>query len=632
MVSDQRLSVTFGAFSCDVVGYDDPFTILTRVVELFGEIAKSNPAFGAGKVPMSDMERAKLAAGLSDQASRIDELADQSAPNGMRYVVSNADADAADIEDEAESESEVVIAAQPDEAAGGGDLELLDTLEADGSTETVAEEEVVALDITPDAALVLQEEPAETAPEIEEPAPEAPLELTELLETPVIVEAEADIDTPEVAVADEPLIVETVAEAEETPVELEAADTPDLDVEEFEIVETTIGSDTKSAAEIAATALASLSEVKAEEPPARQPLRLNLGNYGAEGSENEDPEIEAKDAPATDQETEIEADKADAEPQKPQPRVTITKLPLRPKEPKPIARAEANLRHALSPVQKVEPVVTLNTTIGDGSDEAAKQSRAERIRAKLEQRDVKDEDDGENFLFSDVNENPQEGASIELGADTGAAETVAEDTSPLFLEPSAPEASEQLEEAAKKPRRSIANLLGFGKSSTDAPEPVQEIPTLKAEVKPLADDKYDGDTDGFDRLRESVAAAMPAPDEPTISYPAAKLQPETISEAIDYDDETSPTAFARRVGANSLQDLLEASAVYMDVVEGKSRFSRRDVMQALNQIGTDNDYTQEARLKSFRKLLTTGSLVRVDDGMFTVSQSTRFGYETRLQA
>jgi hypothetical protein len=70
----------------------------------------------------------------------------------------------------------------------------------------------------------------------------------------------------------------------------------------------------------------------------------------------------------------------------------------------------------------------------------------------------------------------------------------------------------------------------------------------------------------------------------------------------------------------------------MDTVEGKSRFSRRDVMQTLNTIGADKDYTQEARLKSFRKLLTTGSLVRVDNGMFTVSQATRFGYETQLQA
>ena len=55
-------------------------------------------------------------------------------------------------------------------------------------------------------------------------------------------------------------------------------------------------------------------------------------------------------------------------------------------------------------------------------------------------------------------------------------------------------------------------------------------------------------------------------------------------------------------------------------------------MQALHQIDADKDYTQEARLKSFRKLLTTGSLVRVDDGMFTVSQATRYGYESQLQA
>ena len=103
MLSEQRLSVTFGAFSCDIVGYSDPFSILNRVVELFGEIARSNPAFGAGEVAMSDMERAKLAAGLSDQASRIEELADQSAPSGLRYVVSNAEAD--------------MLAPAPDEAA-----------------------------------------------------------------------------------------------------------------------------------------------------------------------------------------------------------------------------------------------------------------------------------------------------------------------------------------------------------------------------------------------------------------------------------------------------------------------------------------------------------------------------------
>ena len=129
-----------------------------------------------------------------------------------------------------------------------------------------------------------------------------------------------------------------------------------------------------------------------------------------------------------------------------------------------------------------------------------------------------------------------------------------------------------------------------------------------------------------------MAAALPTTSEPSVKLPQTAEVPQSISEAIDYDDETSPTAFARRVGATTLQDLLEVSAVYMDIVEGKSRFSRRDVMQALHQIDSDSDYSQEARLKSFRKLLTTGSLVRVDDGLFTVSQATRFGYESQLQA
>ena len=155
-MSEQRLSVTFGAFSCDVVGYDDPFSILNRVVELFGEIARNNPAFGAGEVGMSDMERAKLAAGLNNQASRIEELADSSAPHGRRYVVSNAEADLLDPPGEAApdqaAEEEVVIAAEASDDATGGDLELRDTLEAVDAPAPVNEDEVVALEIDAAAA------------------------------------------------------------------------------------------------------------------------------------------------------------------------------------------------------------------------------------------------------------------------------------------------------------------------------------------------------------------------------------------------------------------------------------------------------------------------------------------------
>ena len=288
--------------------------------------------------------------------------------------------------------------------------------------------------------------------------------------------------------------------------------------------------------------------------------------------------------------------------------MTVTKLPLRPERPK------TEVKQTLTPVQKVEPVVTLNPTIADSAIAALKPSRAERVKSKMDQRNADDDED--NFLFADVDEAIRK-AGIEAIPTT-------DDTEPRNAD-LAPESSNKPAETDKKPRRSFANLLGFRKSAKIAPESALD------DDKPSETNHTVG-VDGFDRLRESVAAAMPAADDQVVQYSQNMRQPESISEAIDYDDESSPTHFARRVGATTLQDLLEASAVYMDLVEGKSRFSRRDVMQAFNQIGADKDYSQEARLKSFRKLLTSGSLVKVDDGMFTVSQATRFGYETQLQA
>ncbi len=596
MLSEQRLSVTFGAFSCDVVGYDDPFAILNRVVELFGEIAKSNPAFGAGEVGMSDMERAKLAAGLTDQASRIEELADQSAPSGVRYVVSNAEADllapapVAAPEEVTPAEDEVVIAAEMDADATGGDLELRDTLEAVDAPALVPEDEVVALDVG-SAAPLLAEAPVEDV----EPA---------AIEEDTLAEAIADAlhaedSTTAPMVLGEAEAVEATTAPEDDQVNLpaaeetvEAADVETLDLETAEVETAEIESADVDPAPVAA---------EIEEAPARKPLRLNINPAGVE------PAAEVSEpAPA---------------PEKPQRRISVTKLPLRPERKAKTAASTPTPRHTLTPVQKVEPVVTLNTTIG-ALEETDKPTRAERIKAKMDKRDA--EDDGGNFLFSDV----AEPAPAAERAEESKAE--AEEAPLIFGDPS-PEARdiETLEvEATPKPRRSLANLLGFGKKSAAEPKPANENPAPKAETFTDAPDAGNG----FDRLRETVAAAMPDVDEPLIPTKQVAFDPPSISEAIDYDDETSPTAFARRVGANTLQDLLEASAVYMDIVEGKSRFSRRDVMQALHQIDADKDYTQEARLKSFRKLLTTGSLVRVDDGMFTVSQATRYGYESQLQA
>lgn len=139
-------------------------------------------------------------------------------------------------------------------------------------------------------------------------------------------------------------------------------------------------------------------------------------------------------------------------------------------------------------------------------------------------------------------------------------------------------------------------------------------------------------SDSFDKLKATAAAIKEGDgwdDGPSV--PIRQRQVEKLTDDM-MTTELSPNVFAQRVGATSLQDLLEASAVYMSMVEGKSKFSRRDVMTALSQIGAQRDYPQQARLKSFRKLLTTGALVRVDDGMFTVSDTVRDEYETQLRA
>lgn len=616
MVSEQRLSVTFGAFSCDVVGYDDPFSILNRVIELFSEIAKTNPAFGAGEVGMSDMERAKLAAGLTDQASRIEELADQSAPGGMRYVVTNTEADvleapvADDIVEETveTAEDDVVIAAEADDSVASGDLELRDTLEAIDAPALLPEDEVVALDIDSVTS-------AETT--------------SEVAETP-----EANASTSDEVLPEEPIIAETTSEVAEAPVASDELETTEINVV-IEDPTTETPTETDAPEPIAAEVTSSPEEFKEfGEVVARltenKPLRLNMKGNGVEAAQG--------NAPADAPQAETEDTASEAEPQKKPRRVTVTKLPLRPETTKTPESKAPEPKHILSQVHKVEPVVTLNPTIAAQSEEDAKPSRAERLKARMDKRDA--EDDGDNFLFSDDPEAQTEETSEENFMQD-------ENQAPLELgivSSEAPDEANSQEANEQKPRRSLANLLGFGKKSADETDPVVEElePTVEApalELKPEAakqkvetSDEVATSADGFDRLRESVAAALPTTSEPSVKLPQTAEVPQSISEAIDYDDETSPTAFARRVGATTLQDLLEVSAVYMDIVEGKSRFSRRDVMQALHQIDSDSDYSQEARLKSFRKLLTTGSLVRVDDGLFTVSQATRFGYESQLQA
>jgi len=43
----KKLTVSFGAFSCTLSGFDDPFPVMSQVVDYFQKLSKSDPSFGA---------------------------------------------------------------------------------------------------------------------------------------------------------------------------------------------------------------------------------------------------------------------------------------------------------------------------------------------------------------------------------------------------------------------------------------------------------------------------------------------------------------------------------------------------------------------------------------------------------
>jgi hypothetical protein len=100
--------------------------------------------------------------------------------------------------------------------------------------------------------------------------------------------------------------------------------------------------------------------------------------------------------------------------------------------------------------------------------------------------------------------------------------------------------------------------------------------------------------------------------------------------ARDKNFDESFQEFADRIGANTLQELLEASAAYTTLVEGLPRFSRQHLMANLSKFGQQEAFSKEAGLRSFGKLLREGRILRVQEGKFAISKSARHAFERRV--
>lgn len=131
----------------------------------------------------------------------------------------------------------------------------------------------------------------------------------------------------------------------------------------------------------------------------------------------------------------------------------------------------------------------------------------------------------------------------------------------------------------------------------------------------------------FESLLNQVhgSPVMGAPGEPEANATTVQEPSPELASGIG-----SASDLAQRAGSESVSDLLAASAAWLTLAEGKSRFSRRDVMDVFEQIPGDHPRTLEARIKGYGRLVRSGMLVLVDDGVFAMAQTERDRFQTIL--
>ncbi|MBU2868531.1 hypothetical protein [Pacificibacter marinus] len=81
--------------------------------------------------------------------------------------------------------------------------------------------------------------------------------------------------------------------------------------------------------------------------------------------------------------------------------------------------------------------------------------------------------------------------------------------------------------------------------------------------------------------------------------------------------------YAETVGAEGLNDLLEAAAAYSSFVEGRETVTRPQIMRLANQ-AMPEDFPLEERLRSFGQLLRQGKIRKIKRGHFVIADGTRF--------
>ena len=122
---------------------------------------------------------------------------------------------------------------------------------------------------------------------------------------------------------------------------------------------------------------------------------------------------------------------------------------------------------------------------------------------------------------------------------------------------------------------------------------------------------------GLRATAEAAQLGLDEEDEDLDDEPGAHAAPQGFAE------------FVEQVGAQSLEEILEASAAYLAGVEGRPQFSRPQLMRRVNSVVPGGTVQREDGLRSFGMLLRDGRLAKVRRGLFTLSDGSAYLAEAR---
>ncbi len=570
----KKLTVSFGAFACTLEGFDDPFPVMRQVVDYFQALASADPSFGAHP-ERPDTDYLKTLAQESAGGTVEAELSE----DGM-ILRQSAGAEIAPTLDAVEDAPTQI---DPDtlmqSALAEARFEDVDTLLEQSVKEPQFED--VREDEGFEADIHLEDHKHDQTAPVEDDVAGASLPdwAQDLIEDAIEHGEEAELATTDpIAQEEEALerVLRATEERAQTPPQLDRANP----LAQLRAEENAQSEDIVAAFE---------ESTQSEDIAAAFEEGTQSENIAAAFEENTQSEDIAaafeESAQSEDIAAAFEVDDFD---QLLSQEMAQLDDPIA--EPTPVAEAlaETTPQEAAPTSQDVHEMFR---ALADTPEEPQKApiSAAEILRQEVERQEA------EQQAQLQQQEAPKPKTARVL---TAAASTKA-NGKPMRLTFDGTEGESNLSQADQKLGRNVAR-------QQPATEPAAEAPLVLTKAQVI----------------EPRAAAPETPALILVPEDAASLE-------ADVNLGRDLNTFAASVGADTLPELLEASAAYVTLVSGRSTFSRRDIMTLLDEMCEPDEFTQEARIKSFGRLLRGGSILRTEDGHFAISDRALNSYEAK---